>query len=260
MWPSAVVLSQWLVTNPSVVHGKRVLEIGAGCGLTGLVAARLQKQYAKECECDHINHHHSSSGDRDRDRDHPLWQRQEVILSDFNTTVLQNLQRNVALNNVEEGCSVVGLDFYEQSGTAHHGWKEMPNSGVEEQHQHQQQQQQQQQREQVDVILAADMICQPADAVGAANTIHDALRPGGRAVVVCADSEHRFGVDIFESECRRVGGLEITVRDVGDLYDGKLYSSSSSGAGAGAGGGIEQTAGYVEGMSLIMFFIEKALQ
>ena len=226
MWPSAVVLSQWLLTNPSVVRGKRVLEIGAGCGLTGLVAARLQKHYAKECSDNHNNHTDPlmlSDGKR---------QHQEVILSDFNTTVLQNLERNIALNNVETGCSVVGLDFYEQSGAASQ-WKDM--NGVE--------------REQVDVILAADMICQPADAVGAANTIHDALLPGGRAIVVCADSEHRFGVEIFESECRRVG-LEITARDVGDMYEGKLYSS----------GGMEQTAGYVEGMSLTMFFIEKALQ
>jgi predicted nicotinamide N-methyase len=214
MWPSAVVLSQWLVTNPSVVRGHRVLEIGAGCGLTGLVAARLQKEYAKEI-------------DNNSDLLH-----QEVILSDFNTTVLQNLERNAELNNVETGCSVVGLDFYEQSGTASH-WKDM-NGEL---------------REQVDVVLAADMICQPADAVGAANTVHDALRPGGRAVVVCADSEHRFGVEIFESECHRVG-LEIKAQDVGDMYDGKLYSS----------GGMEQTAGFVEGMSLTMFFIEKALQ
>jgi predicted nicotinamide N-methyase len=220
MWPSAVVLSQWLVTNPSVVRGKRVLEIGAGCGLTGLVAARLQKQY-KEC-------------DNDSDPlmpDGQMQQHQEVILSDFNTTVLQNLQRNVALNNVTEGCSVVGLDFYEQSGTAN-VWKDM--NGVE--------------REQVDVVLAADMICQPADAVGAANTLYDALRPGGRAIVVCADAAHRFGVDIFQSECRRVG-LEIVARDVGEMYEGKLYPS-----------GLEQTAGYVEGMALTMFFLEKALQ
>jgi predicted nicotinamide N-methyase len=227
MWPSAVVLSQWLVTNPSVVRGQRVLEIGAGCGLTGLVAARLQKEYTKECK-------YSSNNTNDPlmlmllDRE----MEQEVILSDFNTTVLQNLERNIALNNVEMGCSVVGLDFYEQSGTAS-VWKDM--NGVEQQ--------------QVDVILAADMICQSADAVGAANSIHDALLPGGRAIVVCADSEHRFGVEIFESECRRVG-LEITARDVGDMYEGKLYSS----------GGMEQTAGYVEGMSLTMFFIEKALQ
>jgi predicted nicotinamide N-methyase len=221
MWPSAVVLSQWLVTNPSVVLGKRVLEIGAGCGLTGLVAARLQKQYAKEI-CDQSSDPLLSDGHM----------QQEVILSDFNTTVLQNLQRNIALNNVETGCSVVGLDFYEQSGTAEQ-WKDM--NGVEQQ--------------QVDIVLAADMICQPADAVGAANTVHDALRPGGRAIVVCADSEHRFGVEIFEAECERVG-LEITARDVGDMYEGKLYSS----------GGMEQTAGYVEGMSLTMFFLEKSVQ
>jgi SAM-dependent methyltransferase len=219
MWPSAVVLSQWLVTNPSVVRGKRVLEIGAGCGLTGLIAARLQQKYDKEqCDSEVIM------------PDGPM-PPQEVILSDFNTVVLQNLQRNVALNNVTEGCSVVGLDFYQQSGTAHR-WKDM--NGVE--------------REQVDVVLAADMICQPADAVGAANTIHDALRPGGRAIVVCADAAHRFGVDIFASECRRVG-LEIMARDVGEMYEGKLVSS-----------GLEQTTGYVEGMALTMFFLEKALQ
>lgn len=222
MWPSAVVLSQWLVTNPSVVRGKRVLEIGAGCGLTGLVAARLQKQYSKEC-ANHLTDPFMSDGQR---------QRQEVILSDFNTTVLQNLQRNIALNNVTDNCSVTGLDFYQQSGTSHNCWKDM--NGVEQR--------------QVDVVLAADMICQPADAVGAANTLHDVLLPGGRAIVVCADAAHRFGVDIFEVECRRVG-LDIIARDVGDMYEGKLYSS-----------GLEQTAGYVEGMSLTMFFLEKSLQ
>jgi predicted nicotinamide N-methyase len=217
MWPSAVVLSQWLVTNPSVVRGKRVLEIGAGCGLTGLVAARLQQKYnALTLTL----------------TDEPL-PPQEVILSDFNTTVLQNLQRNVVLNDLTEGCrvSVMGLDFYQQCGTSL-CWRDM--NGVE--------------HEQVDVVLAADMICQPADAVGAANTIYDALRPGGRAIVVCADAAHRFGVDIFPAECRRVG-LEIIARDVGGMYEGKLLSF-----------GLEQTTGYVEGMSLTMFFLEKALQ
>ena len=41
LWNSAVILSRWLVTNEKIlVRNKSVLEIGAGLGLCGLVAAR----------------------------------------------------------------------------------------------------------------------------------------------------------------------------------------------------------------------------
>jgi predicted nicotinamide N-methyase len=216
MWPSAVALSRWLMTNPSAVCGKRVLEIGAGCGLTGLVAARLQKQW---------------DADSSNVLDQQQQQRQGVIISDFNTTVLQNLQHNVVLNSVDDICNVVGLDFYQQSGTAS-SWKGMDGAA----------------RDQVDVVLAADMICQLSDAVGAANTVHDALLPGGTGIVVCADAAHRFGVDRFHAECQRVG-LETSVQDLGELNKGKLLSM-----------GFEQTAGYVEGMRLLLFLLKKPQQ
>ncbi len=41
VWSVAHVLARELVQSPQIVAGKRVLEIGAGCGLNGIVAAKL---------------------------------------------------------------------------------------------------------------------------------------------------------------------------------------------------------------------------
>lgn len=206
MWPSAVVLSRWLATNASVLQNKSVIELGAGCGLTGILAARLQ-QLSREPEIPD----------------------QLVCLTDFNPVVLENLKRNSILNDVS--CEVAGLDFYQQNGQRVNGaWKDMNGET----------------RQPFDVVLGADIICQPQDAVAAANTFHDILRPGGRAICVCADAAHRFGVDRLESECTRVG-LSVKIEDVKQLQNGQLLGRD----------GLDCTAGYVEGMSLTMFFVDK---
>jgi predicted nicotinamide N-methyase len=44
VWPSARALGQYLVRDPDLVRGKRVLEIAAGLGLPSIVAARLGAQ------------------------------------------------------------------------------------------------------------------------------------------------------------------------------------------------------------------------
>ncbi len=41
IWPAAIGLSEYLSLNPSLVMGKKVVEIGCGLGLPGLVAGRL---------------------------------------------------------------------------------------------------------------------------------------------------------------------------------------------------------------------------
>ncbi|KAJ3030187.1 UNVERIFIED_CONTAM: hypothetical protein HDU68_009828 [Siphonaria sp. JEL0065] len=41
LWPSAKPLAQYLIDHPAIVKGKRVLELGAGVGLTTCVAAKL---------------------------------------------------------------------------------------------------------------------------------------------------------------------------------------------------------------------------
>lgn len=199
LWPSAVALSQWLLENQEIVQSaKCILEIGAGCGLVGLLAAQLQQRSENTAT---------------------------TMLTDFNAVVLDNLQLNIDLNDVSSNAIAKKLDFYKQTGDKVDHWI----GGNDDSPQGQ-----------VDLILAADMICQPSDAVAAANSIHDALVSGGKAVVVCADGKHRFGVDCFEDECRRVGLMVETTSNV----DADLES-------------MHLTAGYVEGMTLAMFTIEK---
>lgn len=74
MWPAAVILSRYLCRSPGVVRGRRVLEVGAGLGLCGLVAAHFATA---------------------------------VTLSDFNPVVLRALEGNLALNS---RCSINSSD------------------------------------------------------------------------------------------------------------------------------------------------------
>ena len=81
MWPSAVVLSKYILTNPrdtimpnqkkiQNVSEYRILELGAGCGLVGLVAAKYLQHYQNN----NISGCHT-----------------KIILTDFNTLVLENI-------------------------------------------------------------------------------------------------------------------------------------------------------------------------
>lgn len=220
MWPSAVVLSSWVVSNPHLVERKSVLELGAGCGLVGIVTAGIVKKLENNTLC-------PTTG---------CAAEPQVVLTDFNKVVLQNLERNIHLNSLANFARTEKLDFYAQRGTnMAGGW--LDGSGRRHQP--------------VDLVLAADIICKPEDAVAAANTIFDCLRPGGDAYVVSADAMHRFGVEKFESECLRLAMNVHVVRDVNELFDGQLFSRRN---------GLEQTSGFVEGMKLTMFHVTKQLE
>lgn len=234
LWPSAVVLSSLMVNTTwlSDLVMKRslstvtVLELGAGCGLSGLVVALCLRRYASLSV--------------------------SIILTDFNSLVLENLQQNIQLNDLSDICSVVGLDFYQQSGRANEHWIAMttdtgtatmntPTPSA-----------------QVDVVIAADIICQPSDAVAVANTLHDTLKPCGVAYIVCADAKHRFGVDHLYEECQRVGLTISTTSivhcddntDANDSNDTiRLHDEEIQ--------NLKLTTGYVHGMKLTLFTIEK---
>jgi len=232
MWPSAVVLSSWLLDHPSLLEGKSILEIGSGCGLTGLVAARMTSTYGDEND---VGKSHGN-----------------VVLSDFNHKVLINIQQNLKLNGLQGVSKALHLDFYLQEGMNKEGrWKgreldSLENVGHEGTGTCSEQ-------PAVDLILAADVICKPTDSVAVSNTIHDALVPGGEAIIISPDCKHRFGVDIFERECVR-NGLQVFKTNVADICDGKLLPSDEDSKDPC---GIRQTSGFVDGMTLTMFRIRK---
>lgn len=69
LWSAAIIQSRWLCAHPAFSLDQDVLELGAGVGLSGIVASR----WARSC-----------------------------VLTDFNDAVLRNLAANVLLNTGED--------------------------------------------------------------------------------------------------------------------------------------------------------------
>ena len=263
MWPSAVVLSRWLVSNPKELHGKTVLELGAGCGLTGLVAAKIIQDF-KHREVNELSLSEteaptaptaaattavpttttSSAATATAPSNFG-----SVILSDFNKTVVKNLKGNIGLNDLNEIATAEGLDFYQQDPN---GKGRLTTDGV----------QRTDDLDLADVILAADVICQPEDAFAAARSIASALREGCKAIVVSADSKHRFGVEKLEEACKTVGSLSILSKSNVDdyLYNNNNNNNNNRDSDADSisrDDDMEKTSGFVHGMTLTMYTIQK---
>ncbi|CAM9145845.1 unnamed protein product, partial [Ectocarpus sp. 8 AP-2014] len=102
MWPAAIILSRLLCRNPSLVRGRRVLEIGAGLGLAGLVAARIQQVPSSASNASLAGLACSNGGTVVGSRSDAA-AAASVTLSDFNPLVLRALEANVALNSPDSG-------------------------------------------------------------------------------------------------------------------------------------------------------------
>lgn len=207
---------------------------------SGLVASKIVHEYESKKQ-----HQEMDCGDITS----AIRRTKNVVMTDFNKKVLINLDRNIALNELNTIASTMPLDFYAQNGTLFEGgWTTMREESCDTQNENESE-------PAVDLILAADVICKPSDSVAVTKTIYDVLKPGGEAIIVSADAKHRFGVDIFEQECKKVG-LHITVIDVASLCGGKLLPQSEENADPC---GIRQTSGFVDGMSLTMFRVFKSM-
>lgn len=217
MWPSAVVLAMHLMKNPSLIQNLTVLELGSGCGLTGLVAAAIGAT--------------------------------SVIQTDCNDVVLENLKTN-ALLNADVTCTVTTtkLDFYLQSGdSVSGGWYESysnekdTSSNVKIW------------KEPVSVVLAADVICKPTDALAVSKTIFDCLVPGGKAYVLCGNVKHRFGVDVFEGACQNIGLRVIaSVLSAHDKDSDKANDESKE-----IDSLLDFCSGYIQEMDFLLFELTK---
>ena len=191
MWPSAVLLSHHLSNNPHILRGDDtpdgdIMELGAGCGLAGLTAATLMQND------DNI------SDDK-------------VIFTDYNPAVLENLKRNIELNDFDVPHKVLGLDWFDQQpdeeddvDTAEreeNTW--IDTDGVS--------------HGQFRLIIGADLLVCSNDADLVAATIDSALMEGGRAVIL--GSDNRFGVANFPDACREKGMSVIVDENILEAND-----------------------------------------
>lgn len=181
LWPAAAVLGRWIVGHQAWFEGRRVLEIGAGMGLSGLVAALFAR---------------------------------ETVLSDFNREVLRNLRGNVALNLevVPNAMRVAHLDWDTLGGESGAGGSpgeaagcgpepEVParpldslNDSLED-------------RGSFDIVIGSDMVCHDSDGAGTARVLRAFLRRSRSAVGVflLAPPETRWGVAAFRGHLEAAG-------------------------------------------------------
>ena len=83
LWNAATTLSERLARSPETARGKRVLEVGAGVGLCGILCAKLGAAF--------------------------------VTLSDFEDSLLDALDRSVADNGVGDAVVVRALDWTKEA-------------------------------------------------------------------------------------------------------------------------------------------------
>ena len=225
LWSGAIILSRWLNSNNSLIKDKKILEIGAGLGLLGIVAAK------------YANH---------------------VTMTDYNEIVLQTLVKNVEINsrntNVNEDVDLLGgykaaldnsnnidvffLDWDQlevdpfnfsyipcstygtrtESKTVNVTSKEnyddsyaplmFPTLDINEKY---------------DVIIASDMICCENDAVGIAKSVKIFLKPDGICYFVIPQAQFRFGTEALIPALKAIGLTTYARPILNSKYNNELY-------------------------------------
>ncbi len=179
LWDASIAMAYWLVKNSIFFKNKKVLEIGCGAGLVGIVAA----SYASR-----------------------------VYMCDFNLKIIENVSYNIKLNSKKAhsnnkkqyNCCCVNDDM-QVKGVAF-DWETVDFSiykkdGLK--------------KESMDVILGADVICQESDCYNIARVLKYYLtKDTGVAYFLHGTEEHRFGVEKFATAMQSEGFNVVNMDDV----------------------------------------------
>ncbi|CAM9304023.1 unnamed protein product [Chrysoparadoxa australica] len=174
VWGSAISMASWVVQNRAMFAGKSCLELGAGCGLTGLAC----KLAAPSCQV--------TLSDFSAEDDEERFSRNTVAPLE----ALSNLVYNTGLNNLrlseESGLLVRRLDWHDcvDKGAADQAPKprqrRFPDLDPSTQ---------------FDILLAAECVYHDNDIVPLSSTLARHLKPGGTCYFL--SKRDRNGLDNF---------------------------------------------------------------
>jgi len=230
LWSGAIILSRWINYNNDVIKDKTVLEIGAGLGLLGMVAAKYSSH---------------------------------VTMTDYNETVLQTLVKNVEINSrnntINEDADLLGgyraaLPSKDNIDVFYHDWDTLdiepftfsyvpcspygniidsktvnvttkenaddnyapltfPTIDINKMY---------------DVVIASDMICCENDAVGIAKSVKTFLKPNGICLFVIPQPQFRYGTEALIPALRGIG-MKVVARPIyNSKYKNDLYEYKKS--------------------------------
>ena len=219
LWPAAVGLAQWLAKHlPLLSPGASILELGAGCGLVGLAAAALFPEASKVVLTDHP--------------DYP--------------TVLHNLKANVQLNSSSISAGTISTDrmMHPNKKAAPHEQERIQVQSLDFSHFDSEQ------FADFDVILAADVVCQPSDAMSLGRALETLLnsRKNNTAYVLSGSATHRYGVNVLPQAFRNLDWTCETIS--ADSMQVEAASNGNSSV-------WQQTAGYVPGMEFVLYTVRQ---
>uniref|UniRef100_A0A7S3UR78 Calmodulin-lysine N-methyltransferase n=1 Tax=Heterosigma akashiwo TaxID=2829 RepID=A0A7S3UR78_HETAK len=157
VWIAALCMSSWMGQNNHLFQGKTVLELGSGCGLPGILAAKLGASKVALTDF-------ASGDERARRRRN----RGTVFLPP--PDLLANLGYNAALCRADDVTEVQNLD-----------WLECLSKSF-------------QPKQQYDWVLAAACIYNKSDAPALAAAIRKHLKPGGKLLMVHQKSRRERGL------------------------------------------------------------------
>ena len=230
MWPAAVMLAHYLNSHPIIVLSDssrprgNIMELGSGCGLAGLTAARMlderglrvqqqqQQQQQQESSSSLVALAAVCVNINDR-----------VIFTDYNPACLVNLRRNMILNKLNSIHEVLGLDWFDQKmtpllqvskgiGSSSSSSSSNDNNNENNNNNNTWIDMDGALHSQCRLIIGADLIVCSNDAALVASTINCALLEGGQAIILGADKYTRFGVCSFPKACRDLG-LLVTIQE-----------------------------------------------
>lgn len=225
LWSGAIILSRWINANNDQITDKRVLEIGAGLGLCGIVAAKYAKHLtmtdyneivlntlAKNVEINTRNSNISNDDDLLGGYKAALANSNNIDVSylDWDTLEIEPFSFSYVPCNVygSNDSKTVNVNTVKENNDDNYTPLSFPTL------------------DKYDVIIASDMICCENDAIGIAKSLKIFLKDDGISIFVIPQPRFRYGTEALIPALTAIG-MKVLSRPIfnskynNDLYDNK---------------------------------------